>query len=340
MIRILGGGIAGASLAYALAVRKAPDVLVVDPNPPGWGSTVRATGGFRTQFVSSLNIELSLASRRFFEQYATQIDFRSNGYAYLAFDEVSTTLLSEWRRAQIELGLPVISANTPELFPGLTFDDVTASNYCALDGVYDPSALLDFFRQEAVGAGARFHYGAQRVLKDHAADDTVVVAAGRWSRDVGHVLGVTLDVRPEERRVWLLGGTSPREDMPLGIDMEGGWVFRERDGALLLVSPPVTQETDAAFDAWVVRHVRDSGQVVTMREWTCFYENTFDHHPLVGRTSRAHVWASCGFSGHGIMHAPAIADSLAAMMLGDTPAIDVIPLSPLRDRGLAEPTVF
>jgi sarcosine oxidase subunit beta len=72
--------------------------------------------------------------------------------------------------------------------------------------------------------------------------------------------------------------------------------------------------------------------------WTGFYEMTFDHHPLVGETERPGVWASCGFSGHGVMQAPAIADSLAAMMLGLTPPIDVSALSPLRTQGLVDPT--
>jgi sarcosine oxidase subunit beta len=65
---------------------------------------------------------------------------------------------------------------------------------------------------------------------------------------------------------------------------------------------------------------------------------TFDHHPLVGATEREGVWASCGFSGHGVMHSPAIADCLAAMVLGDSPPIDITALSPLRREALVDPT--
>ena len=72
--------------------------------------------------------------------------------------------------------------------------------------------------------------------------------------------------------------------------------------------------------------------------WTGFYEMTFDHHPLVGQTERQGVWASCGFSGHGVMHAPAIADSLAALIVGDTPPIDIGALSPLRREPLLDRT--
>ena len=72
--------------------------------------------------------------------------------------------------------------------------------------------------------------------------------------------------------------------------------------------------------------------------WTGYYEATFDHHPLVGQTERPGVWAMCGFSGHGVMHSPATADCLAAMILGDTPPVDLSPLSPLRSEALVDPT--
>jgi hypothetical protein len=38
------------------------------------------------------------------------------------------------------------------------------------------------------------------------------------------------------------------------------------------------------------------------------------------------------------MHSPAVAASLAAMMLGLTPPIDIAALSPLRTEGLVDPT--
>ncbi len=63
---------------------------------------------------------------------------------------------------------------------------------------------------------------------------------------------------------------------------------------------------------------------------------TFDQHPLVGQTARPGVWASCGFSGHGVMHAPAVTESLAAMILGQTPSVDISAFSPLRTEPLVD----
>ncbi|HSK75710.1 MAG TPA: FAD-dependent oxidoreductase, partial [Thermoanaerobaculia bacterium] len=58
---ILGAGVMGASVAWHLASRGCRDVLVLDREPAlGLGSTGRATGGFRAQFATEVNIRLSL----------------------------------------------------------------------------------------------------------------------------------------------------------------------------------------------------------------------------------------------------------------------------------------
>jgi sarcosine oxidase subunit beta len=56
---IIGGGIVGVSLAYHLARRGSSDVVVLERDLIGSGSTSRANGGVRLQFATPLNIELS-----------------------------------------------------------------------------------------------------------------------------------------------------------------------------------------------------------------------------------------------------------------------------------------
>ena len=60
-VAVVGGGVIGASVAYHLGVRGVGDVVVLDRGVgPGEGSTGRATGGFRAQFASAINVRLSL----------------------------------------------------------------------------------------------------------------------------------------------------------------------------------------------------------------------------------------------------------------------------------------
>jgi sarcosine oxidase subunit beta len=338
VIAILGGGVAGAALAWALTGRGRRDVVVFDPLPQGSGSTAKAFGGFRTQQGSPINVALSLASRPFFASRAGRVRFRSIGYLYLATSEESVAELRRRAEFQRSQGLPVEHPDPRGLVPFLSATGVAATNYCALDGTYLPEEILGCLVEEATGAGAEFRYGVEARPDDLAGADAVAVCAGMWSRRVGEELGVRLDVTPWERGVFQVGPFDwLAPDVPVTLEMDTGYHFRERDGRLLVIGPGDPRDW-ASARRWLCRFAPAAGVERPEAHWTGFYEMTFDRHPLVGETERPGVWASCGFSGHGVMQAPAIADSLAAMMLGLTPPIDVSALSPLRTDGLVDPT--
>src|SRR5215211_8816448 len=86
---IIGAGVIGASVAYHLAQKGCESVLVLERNrEAGGGSTSRATGGFRAQFGSAINVRLSLLSREKLRMFAeeTGVDpgFAQHGYLFLA----------------------------------------------------------------------------------------------------------------------------------------------------------------------------------------------------------------------------------------------------------------
>lgn len=63
-IVIIGAGVMGASAAYHLALRGCKNILVIERGPePGRGSTGKATGGFRAQFSTPVNVRLSALTR-------------------------------------------------------------------------------------------------------------------------------------------------------------------------------------------------------------------------------------------------------------------------------------
>jgi len=338
VIAILGGGVAGAALAHALTRRGRRDVVVFDPLPMGSGSTAKAFGGFRTQQGSPVNIALSLASRPFFEARASSIDFRSVGYLYLAKSDEWVAELrrrAEFQRAQ---GLPVEHPEPATLVPFLDAAGVRATNYCALDGTYRPIEILGCMVEEATSAGAEFRYGVEARPADLDGAELVAICAGMWSRSVGQELGVRLDVTPQERGIFQIGPFGWLPPMtPVTLEVDTGFHFRERDGRLLLIGPGNPHDWASLRD-WICRVAPRTAVDRPEAHWTGFYEVTFDHHPLVGRTEREGVWASCGFSGHGVMQSPAVGDCVAAMMLGETPPIDISSLSPLRTVALVDPT--
>lgn len=337
MITIIGGGVAGASLAWALARRGRRDVTVYDERPIGSGSTGRAFGGFRTQQGSRLNVELSLAARRVFEARAERIGFCPVGYMYLAETPEAARTLEARAERQRSWGLPVEHPDPLALAPFLETADVLAANYCALDGTYEPVDVLGCLVEEAREAGAAFRY--ETAAGDEArAAETVAVCAGSWSREVGASLGVRLAVEPVERGIFEVGpfGWLP-ERAPVTLDVGSGYHFRQRGRNLLIIGPgdPTAWEH---HHAWLRHRVPAATGATPCAGWTGNYEVTFDHHPLAGPTEREGVWAMCGFSGHGVMHSPAVADSLAAMMLGESPPVDISALDPGRTEPLQDDT--
>ncbi|MBO0746395.1 MAG: FAD-binding oxidoreductase, partial [Candidatus Dormibacteraeota bacterium] len=193
--------------------------------------------------------------------------------------------------------------------------------------------------EEAQAMGARFHYERAAPAADLERADAVVICAGARSGEVGRSLGVELNVRPEPRGVFQVGPfpwVSGRG--PMLLEVESGFHFRERDGRLLLMAPYEPDDWASHRTALVHRVPAAAGVERAEARWSGDYEVTFDHHPLVGPTGHEGVWAMCGFSGHGVMQSPAVAASLAAMVVGATPPIDITPLDPRRQEPLLDIT--
>ena len=59
---VVGGGVIGLSTAYHLARAGVTDVVLLERDRLGAGSTCKAAGGVRAQFSDPVNIELGLRS--------------------------------------------------------------------------------------------------------------------------------------------------------------------------------------------------------------------------------------------------------------------------------------
>ena len=107
---VVGAGVMGASVAWHLTWRGCRDVVLLDRGPaPGAGSTSRATGGFRAQYATPINVRLSLLAReklrRFAEEVGGDCGYQPCGYLWLASSELEMDTLREARIVQHAEGL-------------------------------------------------------------------------------------------------------------------------------------------------------------------------------------------------------------------------------------------
>ncbi|MFI5088804.1 MAG: NAD(P)/FAD-dependent oxidoreductase [Terriglobales bacterium] len=351
-IVIIGGGIVGSSIAYHLTEAGCTNVLVVEREThQGKGSTGKSMGGVRAQFATPVNIQMSLYSIPFYASFDERLGhpagYKPQGYLFVATSERHLEYLRTNQQKQKALGLKTARMVSAEeirsMFPQLCSDDIVGGSFCSTDGFVDPYSAMVGFMARAAESGARLWRNTE-VTAIHAdspgvtgvettrglvATPTVVNAAGPWAAQVAKLAGVELPVEPLRR---MLVPTEPFDQFPhsapMIIDMSTGFHFRpESLGFLLAWNDPEEKpgfKTD--FEPGFIEKVltRAAGRVPCFenlavnpkRAWAGLYEMTPDHHPILGPVAEVPgFFLANGFSGHGVMHAPATGKILADLIL-------------------------
>jgi sarcosine oxidase subunit beta len=358
---IIGSGVIGASVAYHLASRGVREIVVVDRAPDfGAGSTPRATGGFRAQFGTEINVRLSLLSReklrRFEEEIGVDSGYRPYGYLFLARSDSALVALREAQAIQHRCGLTearmVSAAEVREINPAIGDDAIVGGATCPTDGFIRAMQILHGYVAAARRLGVRFEFGVEvtglRAAGERAVAletsrgameaDIFVNAAGAWAGSFGDAA-----VKPLRRQVAATVPTTVLpETMPMTIWVDDGYHLRVRDGRVLLLWPDAPPYGfDATLeDGWIERVVAMTRERVPMLAdvaldraacWAGLYEMSPDKHALVGRSVPfENLYLANGSSGHGVMHAPAIGELLAQLITGATSSIDPRSLRPSR----------
>lgn len=344
---IIGGGVIGVSAAYHLAAAGVRDVVLIERGALGSGSTCRAAGGVRAQFSDRVNIELATRSletyERFGERFGQDIDLRQVGYLFL-LDQPETVAEFEAAVAvQNDLGVPsrmISVAEAQRLSPLIGTDGLLAAVYSPTDGHCTPESVVLGFATTARRLGARLvtNCAATGIERDgdriiavsteagRIETDTVICAAGAWSREVGAWAGVDLPVVPLRRQLVLtepVNGLDPAT--PFTIDFGTAFYFRAEGAGLLLgMSDPDEQPGFnlnrsegwlAGVAAAVQRRAPALADVGLTTGWAGLYEMTPDHNALIGTGGDGRFLYAAGFSGHGFMMGPAAGEVLRDLYL-------------------------
>jgi sarcosine oxidase subunit beta len=369
-VAVIGGGVIGASVAWHLAARGWRDVVILDRSPgPGQGSTGRATGGFRAQYATPMNVRLSLLARdklcRFEAETGVDPGYVQAGYLWLGADETELAELRQGQRVQHAEGLneavELDAEGVARLNPALAPEGIAGGVYCPTDGFIRPLRILEGYLAAARRLGVRVEWGAEATGFSLRRDGTIsavlttrgavgvaaaVNAAGPWAGRVADWAGVTLPVAALRRQAAV---TTPctllPETTPMTIFAGDGFHFRVRDGRVLLLWPTpgvAGRPFDDSVDRGWVRDVTAMAyrRVPVLRRipvdeaacWGGLYEMSPDKHAILGPAPGCpNLFLVNGSSGHGVMHAPALGQLLAEIMSdGAASSLDVHALRPSR----------
>jgi sarcosine oxidase, subunit beta len=359
---VVGGGIVGTSAAYHLAAAGAGRVLLLErASTVGTGSTGACAGGFRFQFSSRLNIELSLASvpmiLGFTQEHGLPLDVVQDGYLFLLRDASEMEAFRGAADLQRSLGVQVhilTPQDVVKIVPGISLDGVLGASFCAEDGIADPAGLTQGYASLARGAGAVVLTGVEvsavtatggRVTGVQTAQGpiqapVVIDAAGPWAGVLAASVGVVLPLEPVPRMVVTTGDFNGRPvRRTLVIDAGSSFYFhREGDGVLMGMGgrdekASFSLDVDQRFIAeellpTAVRVFPPLEEAGIASSWAGLYEMTPDRHPIIGHAPVAGLYLACGFSGHGFQHAPVVGKLLAELIVeGAARTVDISALS-------------
>ncbi|WP_191983937.1 NAD(P)/FAD-dependent oxidoreductase [Amycolatopsis eburnea] len=353
-VLVIGSGIGGAATAWHLA-RRGVEVVVADAARPG--TATEAGAGIVSPWTSKWEdalYPLASAAGRYYREFTAELEgssFEVVGGMIVSADEAELAEAQD-RLDQRAAGAPEIGevrrldpAQARELFPALA--PGLGAVHLAGAGRVDGHELRRALLRDAERLGAKFVEGEVAFRADGTVAgeggqleaDSVVVAAGAWSRDLLAPLGIDLPVTPHR-------GQISHFDLP-GTDTAAWPVVLPRTSHYLLafgggrVVAGATREADAGFDYRVTaagqREVLDNALAVapgladaTLAETRVgFRPGTPDGLPILGLL-RPGLAVSTGFGAGGLTNAPFAGKLVAALAVGEDPGFDLAPFAPDR----------
>jgi glycine/D-amino acid oxidase-like deaminating enzyme len=344
---IVGGGAVGASTAWHLTQLGITDVVLLEREELGSGSTSKSAGGVRAQFADELNVRIALRSlaefEMFGERFGVDIGFVRAGYLFLLDSAADAERFREALALQASLGVPSRELSVDEaleIVPGLDGEGLVAATFCPTDGYLTPEAVVGGWASAAREAGVRIRQGepvtsialqdgqiaAVETARARIATHTVVCAAGVWSREVAALASVELPVKGEPRSMHYTpeSGGLPWP-LPLTVDFGTGFYFHS-EGTGLVFGGRERELEDVAEHA--ARRLPVLAELPVHSSWWGYYEMSPDHNAIVGELAGpARFLYATGFSGHGFQQAPAVGEHLAELVAGVEPTLDLSPFA-------------
>jgi sarcosine oxidase, subunit beta len=354
---VIGAGIVGTSCAYHLAERGRRVIVVEARASPALGSTGRSNACVRAQWRDPTNIAMSWSSIRFYRDFedvfGSSAGYRPIGYLLLhPPDQWEAHLRAVELQRAAGVPVEVLDVDQARSHAPFVADGIAGATWGPADGRIDPHLATHAFLRSARDHGAelllnspvrtlRGESGGWSVSTATATISTaaVVNAAGGWAGEVAALAGLDVPV-VHSRRMLFCTGPGQRSDLPMTIDVGSGYFIRSEGDRLIMGFGGGHEQPgyDTTLDWSWLDHVITAGRarfpwildlpMDRQASWAGTYEITPDHRPFLGRMPGRPGWYNaCGFSGHGVMQAPATGRLTAEEIVdGRAHSIDIDPL--------------
>ncbi|MCD6085080.1 MAG: FAD-binding oxidoreductase [Desulfurococcales archaeon] len=357
-VLIIGAGISGLSIAYTLTKRGVKDIVVVDAEYVGSGSTSRCATGIRASFTSEEHVVLMKHSVELWRELSKPeelgrygLAFDQGGYVWTASKDESVELFRRLVTLQNSLGVPTRIVDPDKLkglVPTMKVDEAKAALYDPTAGksyVFDTlNAYLMACRRKGVkimeftsvrklvASGGRVK--AAVTERGEIEADTFIVAAGGGSKELMESIGIEVPLKNLPRHVMITEAFKPVFS-PLVIDWDAGgapFIVQTKEGNFI-IGREIAEEPEKSLKSVRIDFIPTAiapiakwfpwlKYVRVMRYWMGYYVTSPDHHPIYGPVEEyENVYLACGYSGHGYMLAPVTGKLIAEWVLDGRPSI-------------------
>lgn len=377
---IVGAGIIGLACAHEL-IRAGASVRVLEQHLPGAGQSTRTGGGIRLSHGSEINVSLTRASMPFWEGFEAEFGvdprYRRTGHLFVTSDDRHDAFLrtqADWHR---EAGVPtriLDNARMKSRWPHLGALGFAVGSHCSEGGYLDHHSVIFGLQQAVRENGGAIHPGT-RVEGLHAAGGriggvatstgdfragVVINAAGAEAGVIAELAGLCIPFRSRRHELLIVRPREPvPDDTPWLIDMDAQVHLRPDGQGRALIGGFLGRDDEADPRDYAREHsagwagrVRAAAcasfglnepECEIVEGWAGLYPGTLDYLPVL-EESKPGLITAAGFSGTGLMHAPAIGRIVRQIVRGQDP--EEIDLSALRasrfdgQQGVAEATGF
>jgi sarcosine oxidase subunit beta len=359
---IIGGGIAGVSIAFHLAERGLKPV-VLDRSFVAAHATGHSSGLVRMHYDLEAESRLAWASFGYFRNWRERVG-GDCGFTRTGFIHIPAAAHNQQLRANVamhqRIGIPslLVSADdVKRLAPSFATDDFDQAAYEPESGYADPSATAASLMLAAREHGAQVVQGC-RVTAIHSeggrirgvttergdfSAPVVVNAAGSWAGAVGRLAGLELPIDTWSHEVIYVRRPPAVRFHPTVIDLSLSMYFRPETGGLTLVAledsnrfgEPPDDELASVTRVAANQVVERLCQRIPAMEHGSYHSAhvgrdgiTPDQRPIMAQAGPEGFYLACGFSGTGFKLGPAIGACMAELIVdGRATTVDIAPFN-------------
>jgi glycine oxidase len=359
-IAVIGGGVIGLTLSRAL-LSEGARVAVIDAGDAVPPATHAAAGMLAPSFEHGKGggpagealyrlgaLGLSLwpdFAAALEEETGVFVDYRGHGALGVAYDEEETQALTAQAARVSVLGgkAQMISGDEARAMEPALSRDVIEALYALADAQVDPRRLTAALRA-SLEKKMTPHFAARVALLEKNRSGHVLVTAGGERIEAAAVVlasgavsglvarDLVFPVKGEAAAVRIGEGLLARV-----VRAPGAYLCPKAGGRLVIGAsetrgPDDLSVDDAAIEALktgAARAVPELAGAVELERWAGLRPGTPDGAPILGRDEDGRFLA-LGHYRNGVLHAPAAAAAMAALILGRAPAVDLAPFAPDR----------